>query len=648
MGAIGGGVRRAVPARLDPDQHAGRPLPPQADRRGVDGAVVGRRVRHRRWSRTPSGCSSPAWAPASASRTRCRSTPRCSMDAYPIPARSRVFAAYGSFEIAGRVARPAVRRRRRRRRRRARELALGLRRSPPLARRPGRRAGLGRSASPAGAATRCRRCSGEELADDRARAARSRSASPSSGCARSARFHFFLTGMAALGFALFSIPLFLNLYLEDELGLSAWERGVFGSLGDACRASSPWPSPAAGSTGCSARSPPAAVVFVGRADRRRSACSIVVGLYMPNVVLRRRLLRRGRGAVARPRSRRSCRRHGVGHPVPAAVAGHRHGRRLPVPVRRVLRRGAHRAAQPTPLGRRGALTLVVLPATLIGGGAHRLRRPVHPGRHLALRRGAARGAGRGRPGARPRARRRCRRSRSATSTSPTAPVQVLFDVTSTCSRGETLALLGTNGAGQVDAAAGDQRPRRRQPGRRAPARPHDHLHRPRAAGPHRHRPAHGRQRRVRLADGRREPAHGRLPLRRRRPRAAGSTPALARFPALADRGGRAAARPVGRPAADAGPGHGPRARARGADHRRAVAGPGADHGAGAARRPSGSSRTQGHDDDHRRAVAQRGPGRRRPGRVHGEGRRSASTARPASWPSATTWPGPCSSGGDGA
>ena len=33
-----------------------------------------------------------------------------------------------------------------------------------------------------------------------------------------------------IGFALFSIPLFLNLYLEDELGLSAWERGVFGAL----------------------------------------------------------------------------------------------------------------------------------------------------------------------------------------------------------------------------------------------------------------------------------------------------------------------------------------------------------------------------------------------------------------------------------
>ena len=77
MGAIAGAVRRAVPARLDPDQLAGRPLPPQGHRRRVDGAVVGRRVRHRRWSRTPSGCSWPGWAPGSASPTRCRSTARC-------------------------------------------------------------------------------------------------------------------------------------------------------------------------------------------------------------------------------------------------------------------------------------------------------------------------------------------------------------------------------------------------------------------------------------------------------------------------------------------------------------------------------------------------------------------------------------------
>ena len=42
-------------------------------------------------------------------------------------------------------------------------------------------------------------------------------------------FHFFLLGMASLGLALFSLPLFLNLFLEEELGLDAFERGLFSS-----------------------------------------------------------------------------------------------------------------------------------------------------------------------------------------------------------------------------------------------------------------------------------------------------------------------------------------------------------------------------------------------------------------------------------
>ncbi len=43
-------------------------------------------------------------------------------------------------------------------------------------------------------------------------------------------FSYFLMGIAALGFALFSTATFVNLYLEDEFGLSAFERGAFGSL----------------------------------------------------------------------------------------------------------------------------------------------------------------------------------------------------------------------------------------------------------------------------------------------------------------------------------------------------------------------------------------------------------------------------------
>ena len=39
-------------------------------------------------------------------------------------------------------------------------------------------------------------------------------------------FYFFLVGMAALGLALFSTPLFLSLYFDDQLGLDAFQRGI--------------------------------------------------------------------------------------------------------------------------------------------------------------------------------------------------------------------------------------------------------------------------------------------------------------------------------------------------------------------------------------------------------------------------------------
>ncbi len=43
-------------------------------------------------------------------------------------------------------------------------------------------------------------------------------------------FYYFLVGMAALGFALFSAPLFLSLYFDEDLGLDAFQRGVVGTI----------------------------------------------------------------------------------------------------------------------------------------------------------------------------------------------------------------------------------------------------------------------------------------------------------------------------------------------------------------------------------------------------------------------------------
>lgn len=43
-------------------------------------------------------------------------------------------------------------------------------------------------------------------------------------------FRYMLIGIGALGFGLFSVPIFLNIFMEDTYGLSAFERGVIGSI----------------------------------------------------------------------------------------------------------------------------------------------------------------------------------------------------------------------------------------------------------------------------------------------------------------------------------------------------------------------------------------------------------------------------------
>ena len=134
-----------------------------------------------------------------------------------------------------------------------------------------------------------------------------------------------------------------------------------------------------------------------------------------------------------------------------------------------------------------------------------------------------------------------------------------------------------------------------------------------------------------------------VPLRRGRRPDAGSTRRSARFPVLAERPDDRGRRPLRRPAADAGAGHGAGPRARGADHRRAVARAGAGRSSSELLEIVRELKEQGHDDDHRRAVAQRGPRRSPTARSSWRRARSASTAPPPSWSSATTSPAPCSS-----
>ena len=378
------------------------------------------------------------------------------IDTYPIPARSRVFAAYGSFEIAGRVLGPLFAGAVAGRGRRARELALGLRPRRPA--RASRSSCCCRSsASPGGAATRCRRCSGRSwppterelpislgVAFERLRKIRT--------------FHFFLAGMAALGFALFSIPLFLNLYLEDELGLSAWERGVFG-------AAVALPGIVALAVAAPRvdrlfrASPPAAVVFVGSLIAVFGVL-IVAGLYMPNVVLVGVFYAVG---VALSQAALATTVAVTGSVIPYRLRS----RGTAMVGVYVFLFGGFFGAVLT-----GLLSDAVRPA----GRAHargaprhaarrradRLRRPVHPGRHLALRRGAARGEGRARPGG-------GRGERGAGH--PGAQPRLLVRHRAGAVRREPRRAAGRDAGaarhqrgGQVDAAAGDQRPRRRRAG----------------------------------------------------------------------------------------------------------------------------------------------------------------------------------------
>ena len=110
-------------------------------------------------------------------------------------------------------------------------------------------------------------------------------------------FYFFLTGMAALGFALFSIPLFLNLYLDDQFGLVGVAAGRVRSRRSRSPASSRWPSPRRASDALFRRSPPAALVFVGSMIGAFGVFIVDRPVHAERVAPRH-LLRRRHGALA--------------------------------------------------------------------------------------------------------------------------------------------------------------------------------------------------------------------------------------------------------------------------------------------------------------------------------------------------------------
>ena len=361
------------------------------------------------------------------------------MDTYPIPARSRVFAAYGSFQVSGRVLGPLF----------AGSVAgivagpdswrwvffltallglpsvfLMLKMKEPQRGRNEMQAVLGEVLE----ADVTELPVSLSVAFERLRKIRS--------------FYYFLLGMAALGFALFSIPLFLNLYLGDQLGLSAWHRGVFG-------AATALPGVVAlALAGPRAdhlfrRSPPAAVRFVG-AMIASFGVFIVVGLFMPNVWLL--------GAFYSIGLALSQAAFITVVSVTSSVIPYRLRSRGSAMVGiYVFLFGGFFGAVLTGLlsesfGRRGALAIIVLPSTMIGGaliayGGRYIKRDISlcveeliEEKEEADRLGQE---GSDVPAIQVR-----------NLDFSYGTVQILFDINLEIARGETVALLGTNGAGK--------------------------------------------------------------------------------------------------------------------------------------------------------------------------------------------------------
>jgi ABC-type branched-subunit amino acid transport system ATPase component/sugar phosphate permease len=361
------------------------------------------------------------------------------VDTYPIEARGRVFALYNSFDIAGRVIAPIF----------AGGIAslvggdeswrwaffvAGALAVPVVA-------GLLTIREPRRGRNEMRAVLGEELAEDHGELPISLGVA-FERLRKIRSFYFFLLGMASLGFALFATPLFLNLYLEEELGLTAWQRGQFGA---AVALPGILAVVLAGrrSDALFRRSPPLAVVFVGTMIGG-FGLFMAVGLFMPNVW--------SVGSFYAVGVALSQAAFTTMVAVTASVIPYRLRSRgtAMVGVYIFLFGGFFGAVitgmMSDLIGRRGALVSIVLPSTLIGGaliayGARHIRRDLS----LVVEELTEEQA-------------EVVRVRQPEATVPAiqvknldfsyGPVQVLFDVDLEVARGETVALLGTNGAGK--------------------------------------------------------------------------------------------------------------------------------------------------------------------------------------------------------
>jgi ABC-type branched-subunit amino acid transport system ATPase component/predicted MFS family arabinose efflux permease len=96
-------------------------------------------------------------------------------------------------------------------------------------------------------------------------------------------FYFFLLGMAALGFALFTVPIYLNIILLHVFHLNVWHRGIVGTL-DALPGLVLIGFVGRSSDRLFRRSPPLAMILMGTMVGAFGVC-IAIAMFMPDLPL---------------------------------------------------------------------------------------------------------------------------------------------------------------------------------------------------------------------------------------------------------------------------------------------------------------------------------------------------------------------------
>jgi ABC-type branched-subunit amino acid transport system ATPase component/sugar phosphate permease len=255
-------------------------------------------------------------------------------------------------------------------------------------------------------------------------------------------FHYFLIGMSAVGFALFSVPLFLNLIFEHRFGLGGFERGL---------ATSAMIIPGLVAVALVGRhtdalfrrSPPQCLVFIGGLIALFGVF-VAVGVFMPNLAAFLVIVGIGEAMAQAAFAI-------VIAPISSIIPYRLRSRGVAMIGLYIFLFGAFFGSVVTGLladevGRRGAIAIVVVPSALLGGAliAYGARFVRHDAAMVVEELEEERDEH--------------RRLQEHGADSPViqvrnldfsyGKVQVLFDVSLDVWRGETLALLGTNGAGK--------------------------------------------------------------------------------------------------------------------------------------------------------------------------------------------------------